>query len=177
MLAVERTQGPSNSSRRLSTFFRKVATARNIREPSYVGLAFAGMTAMLIVYAVIAAFVANVAVWAVWTVGAAESRVASAGPPPFVIEHHLQRHLKGDRLNQKDTDPPGEVASIEVWGPTHQIVLRGHEGEVALWVDPANATTVVTKGVSIPQLTLQSTASPETIKPRWLSVVLASVGY
>lgn len=131
---------------------------------------------MFIVYAVTAALMANVAIWAVWTVGAAESRLPRIDPA-LVIEHQLQRYLKGDRLGQKDMEPPGEVASIEVWGPTQQIVLRGHDGEVALWVDPANATTVVTKGVSIPQLTLEAKAGPEAPKPRWLSVVLASVGY
>mgnify|MGYP001291837089 CR=1 FL=1 len=130
---------------------------------------------MFIVYIVFAALMANVAIWAVWTVGAAESRETAAFSAPLAVDHHPQRYLKGDRLAQQGTEPLAEVASIEVWGPSHEIVLRGSEGEVVLWVDSANTTTVVTKGVSIPQLTMQDREAAPA-KPRWLSLVLASLG-
>lgn len=129
---------------------------------------------MAIFYLIFSALAANVALWAVWNVGVVEIPVKTKDRPA-IIDHQPQRHLKGDRLSLKEAEPPGEVASIELWGRSGQIVLRDHQGEVALWTDPGAATTVVTKGVSLPQLMMERAAGGPTVQG-WLMSVLAPAG-
>lgn len=76
------------------------------------------------------------------------------------LSHGLQmpeRTLKGDLLPRVlASDPPGEVASIEIGGNPDRVVLRDYTGDPAFVVDATTATTTVVKGTSIPQLKLPS---------------------
>lgn len=89
--------------------------------------------------------------------------VAAARPAVKVTtfsDTPLQRGGKGDRLSRAmTTDPPGEVASIEILGDPSRVVLRGYAGDVAFYINSRTATTVAVKGVSIPQVKLPSSAA------------------
>jgi hypothetical protein len=72
----------------------------------------------------------------------------------------VDRTRKGDRLTRLsagDGSRP-EIAKVEV-GPGQTILLRDRAGGTLFAVDPAAQRTIIAKNVTLPQLTLQTTAS------------------
>jgi hypothetical protein len=119
---------------------------------------------------VLAAGIAGILAWDFYVAPraldvAADAHVVASADAPQVRTGErpattVDRTRKGDRLARSPA-PNGqrsEIAKVEV-GPGLAVLLRDRAGGTLFWMDPAGQRTVIAKNVTLPQLTLQTTAS------------------
>jgi hypothetical protein len=81
----------------------------------------------------------------------------------------VNRSRKGDRMvgPQSSRDARPTIAKVE-FGPGDTVLLRNGAGDTLFAVDPATQKTIIAKNVTLPQLTVQSSArkTPDAPAPQ-----------
>jgi hypothetical protein len=119
----------------------------------------------------LAAGLAGVLMWDVYVApraldtGSAGSNVFASGDTAAAVRSGdapvttVNRSRKGDRLvgSQSSRDAHPTIAKVE-FGPGDTVLLRNGAGDTLFAVDPVAQRTVIAKNVTLPQLTVQSSA-------------------